>query len=117
MSSSYVLEPPTRGKVLLRTTHGDLELELFAKESPKTCRAFVQMCLEGFWDAPGGVPFGRVIAGLMVETAAPAAAVAGAAGTVVRAGKRRRGKVQGRGEGERRKNRFSTTGRQRPGVR
>ena len=32
MSNVYNLEPPTAGKVLLHTTHGDLEIELWSKE-------------------------------------------------------------------------------------
>lgn len=29
MSSVYVLEPPTLGKVLLKTTYGDVDIELW----------------------------------------------------------------------------------------
>ena len=46
MSSVYVLEPPTQGKVLLQTSLGDIDVELFAKEAPKACRNFVQLCME-----------------------------------------------------------------------
>lgn len=37
MSQVYDLEPPTKGKVLLHTTHGDIEVELWPKEAPKVC--------------------------------------------------------------------------------
>ena len=50
MSSVYELEPPTEGKVLLTTTHGEIEIELWAKECPKACRNFVGLCLEGYYD-------------------------------------------------------------------
>ena len=35
MSSVYVLEPPTVGKVVLTTSLGDLDIELWPKEAPK----------------------------------------------------------------------------------
>lgn len=44
---SYITEPPTSGKVLLETTHGDVEIELWCKEAPIACRNFVQLCMEG----------------------------------------------------------------------
>ncbi|KAG2482855.1 hypothetical protein HYH03_018246 [Edaphochlamys debaryana] len=58
MSNIYTLEPPTKGKVLLHTNLGDLEIELWAKEAPKACRNFVQLCAEGYYD---GTCFHRVI--------------------------------------------------------
>ena len=39
MSQVYNLEPPTKGKVVLHTTHGDIEVELWPKEAPKVCEA------------------------------------------------------------------------------
>lgn len=41
MSNIYIQEPPTNGKVLLKTTVGEIEIELWSKEAPKTCRNFV----------------------------------------------------------------------------
>jgi cyclophilin family peptidyl-prolyl cis-trans isomerase len=35
MSSVYVLEPPTKGKVVLNTSAGPLDIELWPKEAPK----------------------------------------------------------------------------------
>ena len=35
MSSIYVLEPPTVGKVVITTSLGDLDIELWPKEAPK----------------------------------------------------------------------------------
>jgi peptidyl-prolyl cis-trans isomerase SDCCAG10 len=40
MSQVYNLEPPTKGKVVLHTTHGDIEIELWPKEAPKV-RVFI----------------------------------------------------------------------------
>ena len=34
-------------QVLLKTTAGDIDIELWSKEAPKACRNFIQLCLEG----------------------------------------------------------------------
>ena len=43
MSSVYNTEPPTNGKVVLKTTLGDVDLELWPKEAPKV-RASLCVC-------------------------------------------------------------------------
>ena len=43
------MEPATRGRVVLLTTLGPVEIELWAKEAPKTVRNFVQHLLEGYY--------------------------------------------------------------------
>eukprot|EP00850_Spirogloea_muscicola_P012475 SM000081S22609 [mRNA] locus=s81:27195:29860:+ [translate_table: standard] len=68
MSSVYVVEPPTRGKVVLATTMGDVDVELWPKEAPKAARNFVQLCADGYYD---GAPFHRVIKGFMVQGGDP----------------------------------------------
>jgi peptidyl-prolyl cis-trans isomerase SDCCAG10 len=68
MSSVYILEPPTTGKVLLKTTVGDIDVELWAKETPKTCRNFIQLCLEGYYD---NTIFHRVVKGFIVQGGDP----------------------------------------------
>eukprot|EP01041_Mallomonas_annulata_P010585 gene10585-22088_t len=50
MSSVYHTEPPTQGKVLLHTTFGDIDIELWPKEAPLACRNFIQLALEGYYD-------------------------------------------------------------------
>ena len=50
MSTLYNLEPPPTAKVLLSTTLGDLELELFAKQTPLASRNFLQHCLDGYYN-------------------------------------------------------------------
>ncbi|KAL1920615.1 uncharacterized protein VTP21DRAFT_992 [Calcarisporiella thermophila] len=50
MSNIYVQEPHTSGKVVLHTTYGDIDIELWSKETPKTCRNFLQLCLEGYYN-------------------------------------------------------------------
>lgn len=47
---SYVSEPATFGKVLLVTSIGDFDVELWSKECPRAARNFVQLCLDGYYD-------------------------------------------------------------------
>lgn len=68
MSSVYVLEPPTRGKVVLNTTCGPLDIELWPKEAPKAVRNFVQLCLEGYYD---NTIFHRIIKDFIVQGGDP----------------------------------------------
>ncbi|MCO5552523.1 hypothetical protein L7F22_006035 [Adiantum nelumboides] len=64
MSSVYVLEPPTRGKVILNTTEGPLDIELWPKEAPKAVRNFVQLCVDGYYD---DTSFHRIIKSFMIQ--------------------------------------------------
>lgn len=50
MSNAYVVEPKTQGKVIMKTTYGDIEIELWAKEATKACRNFIQLALEGYYN-------------------------------------------------------------------
>lgn len=68
MSNIYVQEPPTHGKVLLVTTVGDIDVELWSKEAPKACRNFVQLCMEGYYD---GTTFFRVVRNFIVQGGDP----------------------------------------------
>mmetsp|Transcript_6778 Transcript_6778/g.18192 ORF Transcript_6778/g.18192 Transcript_6778/m.18192 type:complete len:560 (-) Transcript_6778:204-1883(-) len=68
MSSIYNLEPPTKGKVVLHTSLGDLDIELWPKEAPKAVRNFVQLCLEGYYD---NTIFHRVIRDYMAQGGDP----------------------------------------------
>ncbi|KAI8467746.1 MAG: hypothetical protein J3K34DRAFT_471411 [Monoraphidium minutum] len=68
MSNVYNFEPPVKGKVTLKTTVGDIDIELWAKEAPKAVRNFVQLCLEGYYD---GSPFHRIIKDFMVQGGDP----------------------------------------------
>lgn len=38
-------------QVLLKTSVGDIEIELWCREAPKACRNFVQLCMEGYYNA------------------------------------------------------------------
>ena len=52
----------------LKTTKGDIRIELLAGESPKTVNNFVFLARQGFYD---GVPFHRVIGPFMIQTGDP----------------------------------------------
>ena len=56
-------------QVILQTTVGPIDIELWSKETPKACRNFVQLALEGYYD---GTIFHRVIKGMCVQGGDPA---------------------------------------------
>ncbi|KAI0063990.1 cyclophilin-like protein [Artomyces pyxidatus] len=56
---------PTRGHVIIDTTAGDIEVELWSKETPKACRNFLALAMEGYYD---GVIFHRVVPDFLVQT-------------------------------------------------
>lgn len=68
MSNIYIQEPATNGKVLLKTTVGDIDIELWSKETPKAARNFVQLCMEGYYDA---TIFHRVVKNFIVQGGDP----------------------------------------------
>ncbi|XP_049845236.1 spliceosome-associated protein CWC27 homolog [Schistocerca gregaria] len=68
MSNIYIQEPPTIGKVLLKTTVGDIDIELWSKETPKACRNFIQLCLEAYYN---NTIFHRVVKGFIVQGGDP----------------------------------------------
>ena len=68
MSSIYIQEPPTHGKVSLETSVGDIEIELWSRECPKACRNFVQLCMEGYYNKN---KFHRVVKDFIVQGGDP----------------------------------------------
>eukprot|EP00795_Rhopilema_esculentum_P004968 gene4968-21314_t len=68
MSNIYIQEPPTNGKVLLDTSVGDIDIELWSKEAPKACRNFVQLCMEGYYN---GTIFHRIVKGFIAQCGDP----------------------------------------------
>ncbi|KAG7202887.1 hypothetical protein KM043_010035 [Ampulex compressa] len=68
MSNIYIQEPPTTGKVVMKTTVGDIDLELWTKETPKACRNFIQLCMEGYYD---NTIFHRVMKGFIAQGGDP----------------------------------------------
>ena len=47
---------------------GDITVELFLEDFPKTCENFIQLCRKGFYN---NVIFHRVIKGFMNQTGCP----------------------------------------------
>lgn len=68
MSNVYVSEPPTKGKVVVNTTYGPLDIELWPKQAPKAVRNFVQLCLEGYYD---NTIFHRIIKEFLIQGGDP----------------------------------------------
>jgi peptidyl-prolyl cis-trans isomerase SDCCAG10 len=68
MSYVYTSEPPTKGKILLHTSAGDLEVELWPKEAPLACRNFVQLCMEGYYD---NLLFHRIVKKFIIQGGDP----------------------------------------------
>eukprot|EP00291_Cryptomonas_curvata_P022873 CAMPEP_0172169338 /NCGR_PEP_ID=MMETSP1050-20130122/10648_1 /TAXON_ID=233186 /ORGANISM="Cryptomonas curvata, Strain CCAP979/52" /LENGTH=244 /DNA_ID=CAMNT_0012840381 /DNA_START=82 /DNA_END=812 /DNA_ORIENTATION=+ len=68
MSANYQQMPPTNGKVVLNTSCGDVEIELWSKEAPLACRNFIQLCMEGYYD---NTMFHRIIPKFMVQGGDP----------------------------------------------
>lgn len=60
--------------MVLKTSFGDIEVELWSREAPKACRNFVQLCLEDYYD---GVLFHRVVKGFIAQGGDPTATGAG----------------------------------------
>ncbi len=62
------IDPAKRYQAILRTTKGDITIELLAGEAPITVNNFVFLAREGFYD---GVKFHRVIKPFMIQTGDP----------------------------------------------
>lgn len=52
----------------MKTTVGDIDLELWTKEAPKACRNFIQLCMEGYYN---NTIFHRVIKGFIAQGGDP----------------------------------------------
>ena len=50
--------------IIMRTTHGDITLELDTEKAPKTCENFIAYAKDGFYD---GTIFHRVIDNFMIQ--------------------------------------------------
>jgi len=68
MSTTYNVEPLPYGRVVVHTTAGPLDIELWTKETPATCRSFLQLCLEGYFN---NIIFHRVIKDFIIQTGDP----------------------------------------------
>ncbi|KZT70843.1 cyclophilin-like protein [Daedalea quercina L-15889] len=56
---------PTKGRVIVDTTAGEIDIELWSKETPRACRNFIALAMEGYYD---GVIFHRIVPGFLVQT-------------------------------------------------
>lgn len=52
----------------MKTTVGDIDIELWSKECPLACRNFVQLCMEGYYN---GTIFHRVVKDFIVQGGDP----------------------------------------------
>ncbi|OAD52017.1 Peptidyl-prolyl cis-trans isomerase CWC27 like protein [Eufriesea mexicana] len=52
----------------MKTTVGDVELELWAKETPMACKNCIRLCLEGYWD---DTIFHRIMKGFITQDGDP----------------------------------------------
>ncbi|PBP23764.1 cyclophilin type peptidyl-prolyl cis-trans isomerase/CLD [Diplocarpon rosae] len=68
MSALYNLEPQPTASCILHTTSGDISLELWAQQIPLTCRNFLQLCLDGYYD---NTIFHRLVPGFILQGGDP----------------------------------------------
>ena len=68
MAYIYNVEPNTNGKVVLHTSAGDVDIELWSDQAPLACRNFVQLCLEHYYD---NTIFHRIIPKMMIQGGDP----------------------------------------------
>ncbi|MBC2715018.1 MAG: peptidylprolyl isomerase [Desulfobacteraceae bacterium] len=62
------IDPAKTYKIIMDTTKGELELELYPEHAPKTVNNFVFLAKEGFYD---GLTFHRVISNFMIQGGDP----------------------------------------------
>lgn len=55
-------------QVVMKTTVGDIDLELWTKEAPKACKNFIQLCMEGYYN---GTIFHRIVKGFIAQGGDP----------------------------------------------
>ncbi|KFH46768.1 Peptidyl-prolyl isomerase-like protein [Hapsidospora chrysogenum ATCC 11550] len=68
MSAIYNLEPQPTASAIIHTTLGEISVELFAKQTPLTCRNFLQLALDGYYD---GTIFHRLVPGFILQGGDP----------------------------------------------
>lgn len=68
MSAIYNLEPQPTASCILQTTSGDIQLELWAQQTPLSCRNFLQHCLDGYYN---GTIFHRLVPGFILQGGDP----------------------------------------------
>ncbi|KAM5355554.1 hypothetical protein ACJ41O_002200 [Fusarium nematophilum] len=68
MSAIYNLEPQPTASAIIHTNRGELSVELFAKQTPLTCRNFLQLALDGYYD---NTIFHRLVPGFILQGGDP----------------------------------------------
>jgi len=68
MSTIYNLEPQPTAQAIIHTTQGEIAVELFAKQTPLTCRNFLQLALDGYYD---NTIFHRLVPGFILQGGDP----------------------------------------------
>lgn len=68
MSALYNLEPQPTASAIVHTTLGEILVELFAKQTPLTCRNFLQLSLDGYYD---GTIFHRLVPNFVLQGGDP----------------------------------------------
>jgi peptidyl-prolyl cis-trans isomerase B (cyclophilin B) len=63
-----VIDPDKTYQATIKTNKGDIELDLFAADAPKTVNNFVFLARDEFYD---GLSFHRVISGFMAQGGCP----------------------------------------------
>ncbi len=65
MSQVYSTEPQTTGRVIINTTSGPIDINLWCKECPTITRTFLQLCLDGYYN---GMIFHRIINNFLIQS-------------------------------------------------
>ncbi|ORX46316.1 hypothetical protein DM01DRAFT_1152439 [Hesseltinella vesiculosa] len=60
--------PPNQGNVILETSMGIVEIELYWDHAPKTCQNFYELAKNGYYDS---VSFHRIITDFMIQGGDP----------------------------------------------
>ena len=68
MASIYSLEPITHGKVILKTSFGEVEIELWPREAPRAVRNFLQHLVDGYYT---GTIFHRIVPEFIIQGGDP----------------------------------------------
>ena len=63
-----VTDPAKSYRAVVKTTRGDITLDLYAQQAPKAVNSFVFLALNHFYD---GTPFHRVLSGFMAQGGDP----------------------------------------------
>lgn len=61
-------KPEAKGYVRLKTTLGNINLQLDCEYAPRTCHSFMELCSRGYYN---GVSFHRLIKGFMIQGGDP----------------------------------------------